>query len=59
MPTSLPQPEPKKDEEKSREELIAELNHVRMELAYRKKLQALVQANQTAAHGKKRKSSSN
>jgi transposase len=60
MPLSAPAPEPKKDEDKSREELIAELNHVRMELAYRKKLQALVQARpKTAAPKKKRASSSN
>jgi transposase len=47
------------DEDKSRDELIAELNQLRMELAYRKKLQALVQANQKAAPEKKRKPSSN
>lgn len=49
----------KKDEDKTREELIAELNQLRMEVAYGKKLDALVQAKKEAALAKKRNSSSN
>ncbi|MGZ3183490.1 MAG: IS3 family transposase [Telluria sp.] len=37
MPIKPTLPESKQDEEKSRDELIAELHHLRMELAYRKK----------------------
>jgi transposase len=47
------------DDERSREELLAELQQLRMELAYTKKLHALVQARQTQAPQKKRKSCMN
>jgi transposase len=50
---------PKKDEDKTREELIAELNRLRMEVEFGKKLDALVQAKKDAAPAKKRGSSSN
>jgi len=43
------------DDKRSREELLAEVNQLRMELAYVKKLQALVQARQKQAPRKKRK----
>jgi transposase len=43
------------DDKRSREELLAEVNQLRMELAYVKKLQALVQARQQQALRKKRK----
>ena len=45
-----------KDSDSSREDLLAEVNHLRMENAYLKKLDALVQANTKAAQQKKRKS---
>lgn len=40
---------------RSREELLAELAHLRMEVAYLKKLDALVQAREKSAAPKKRK----
>ena len=43
------------DDKRSREELLAEVNQLRMELAYVKKLQALVQARPKQAPRKKRK----
>ena len=43
------------DDKRSREELLAEVNQLRMELAYLKKLDALVQARQSQAQKKKRK----
>jgi transposase len=43
------------DEKRSREDLVAELNHLRMENAYLKKLRALIQAKQKATPPKKRK----
>jgi transposase len=43
------------DEARSREELLEELNYLRMENAYLKKLEALVQAKQQAAARTKRK----
>jgi transposase len=43
------------DENRSREELLAELDNLRMENAYLKKLQALVQARPKQASPKKRK----
>jgi transposase len=43
------------DDARPREELIAEVKHLRMEVAYLKKLKALVQAKQLAAAQKKRK----
>jgi transposase len=54
----MPDPEPSKptspepapaDETRTREELVTELNYLRMENAYLKKLKALVQADQQAA----------
>jgi transposase len=47
---------PPVDSDSSREDLLAEVNHLRMENAYLKKLDALVQANTKAAQQKKRKS---
>lgn len=46
---------PPSDDARPREELIAELKHLRMEVAYLKKLKALVQAKQLAAAQTKRK----
>ena len=43
------------DDKRSREELLAEVNQLRMELAYLKKLEALVQARPKQAPKKKRK----
>lgn len=50
-------PLPPDGAERTRDELIAEVNHLRMEVAYLKKLQALVQAQQQqrATARKKRK----
>jgi transposase len=53
-PTTKPEPKPD-DENRSRDELLAELNHLRMENAYLKKLRALVQAQQKATPPAKRK----
>lgn len=53
-PTTKPEPAPKADE-RPRDELIAELEYLRMENAYLKKLRALVQSKQTIAPPKKRK----
>ena len=53
VPTT--KPEPSGDEKRSRDELLVELQHLRMENAYLKKLRALVQAQQKAAPPKKRK----
>jgi transposase len=56
MATSEPTPEtPPDDDKRSREELLAEVNQLRMELAYLKKLDALVQARKKQAPQKKRK----
>jgi transposase len=55
MSVAPPPPESKPDEEKSREDLQAELDYLRMENAYLKKLQALVQARPKPASPKKRK----
>jgi transposase len=54
MPDSETNPAPStaavpNDETRPREELLVELNYLRMENAYLKKLEALVQANQKAA----------
>ena len=46
---------PADEDKRSREELMAELEHLRMEVAYLKKLDALVQARQKSATPKKRK----
>jgi transposase len=53
-PTTRPTPSDD-DEKRSREELLAELQHLRMENAYLKKLRALVQAQQKATPPKKHK----
>jgi transposase len=53
-PTTKPEPSGD-DEKRSREELLAEVQHLRMENAYLKKLRALVQAQQKATPPKKRK----
>lgn len=53
-PTTKPEPSGD-DEKRSRDELLAELQHLRMENAYLKKLRALVQAQQKATPPKKRK----
>ena len=52
--TAKPDPAPDEDK-RSREELLAEVNQLRMELAYLKKLEALVQARKKLAPLKKRK----
>jgi transposase len=51
----LPEAQRPNDEGRSREELLKELNYLRMENAVLKKLEALVQAKQLAAARKKRK----
>jgi transposase len=56
MATTIPKPDsPPDDDKRSREELLAEVNQLRMELAYLKKLDALVQARKKQAPQKKRK----
>jgi transposase len=56
MPTPESAPDnPSDDEKLSREQLLAEVKQLRMELAYTKKLQALVQARQQQVPQKKRK----
>lgn len=56
MVTSVPKSDsPPNDDKRSREELLAEVNQLRMELAYLKKLEALVQARPKQALKKKRK----
>lgn len=56
MTAPTTKPEPKRDDEnRSRDELLAELNQLRMENAYLKKLRALVQAQQKATPPAKRK----
>jgi transposase len=54
VPTAKPDT-PSDDEKRSREELLAELDYLRMENAYLKKLQALVQARPKQVPPKKRK----
>jgi transposase len=57
-PMAIPVPKPDRlpdDDTRSREELLAEVNQLRMELAYLKKLDALVQARKKQAPQKKRK----
>lgn len=59
-PKAMPTPEsapdsPFDDDKLSREQLLAEVKQLRMELAYTKKLQALVQARQKQVPQKKRK----
>jgi transposase len=53
-PTSKPAPKPN-DDERTRDELLAELVGLRAEVAYLKKLEALVQAKKKSAALKKRK----
>jgi transposase len=56
MATSVPtRDSPPDDDKRSREELLAEVNQLRMEVAYLKKLEALVQARPKQALKKKRK----
>lgn len=56
MVTSVPKPDSSPDNDKrSREELLAEVKQLRMELAYLKKLDALVQARKKQTPQKKRK----
>lgn len=45
---------PKEDENRSREELVKELNYLRMENAYLKKLEALVQKQAQPSHNKRK-----
>jgi transposase len=54
IPTTKPAV-PAGEDKRSREELLAENEHLRMEVAYLKKLEALVQARQKSAAPKKRK----
>jgi transposase len=55
-PVNLTQDLPATDDSRSREELLAELNYLRMENEYLKKLKALIQENdRKAASAKKRK----
>jgi transposase len=54
IPTTTPAV-PAGEDTRSREELLAEVAHLRMEVAYLKKLDALVQARQKLAAPKKRK----
>jgi transposase len=54
VPTAKPDTPPD-NEHRSRDELLAELDYLRMENAYLKKLQALVQARPQQAPRKKRK----
>jgi transposase len=53
-PTSKPVPSPN-DDERSRDELLSELVDLRAEVAYLKKIEALVRAKKKAAALKKRK----
>ena len=56
MATPAPKPDsPPDDDKRSREQLLDEIQQLRMELAYTKKLQALVQARQQQVPQKKRK----
>jgi len=57
IPTT--KPEVAHEDKRSREELLAELEYLRMENAYLKKLRALVQARQEAESAKKPKRSKN
>lgn len=54
IPTIKPEV-PAGEDKRSREELLAELEYLRMEVAYLKKLDALVQARRNSATPKKRK----
>jgi transposase len=50
-----PKPPPKDDQTRTREELLAEVEYLRMENAYLKKLDALIQAQKNATLRKPRK----
>lgn len=52
-PTS--KPDPSVDDKRSREDLLKEIEHLRMEVAYLKKVDALLQARQNSTAKKKRK----
>ena len=54
VPTTKPEV-PVGEDKRSREELLAEVEQLRMEVAYLKKVRALVQAQQDSAPSKKRK----
>jgi transposase len=54
VPTTKPEV-PVGEDKRSREELLAEVEQLRMEVAYLKKVEALVQARQNSAPLKKRK----
>jgi transposase len=51
----IPKTKPAKDEDRTREELLDELEDLRAEVAYLKKYHALLQAKEKAAQQKKRK----
>jgi transposase len=53
-PTSKPDPSAA-DDKRSREDLLKEIEHLRMEVAYLKKVDALLQARQNSTVKKKRK----
>ena len=53
-PASVPNPMPAKDDERTKEDLLNELGQLRMENAYLKKLEALVQVKRVSAQKKKR-----
>lgn len=53
--STSPPPKPENDETRTREQLLEELNYLRMENAYLKKLRALIQADKQAAQNKKRR----
>jgi transposase len=54
-PTSKPEPTKTNDEDRTRDELLSEVLDLRAEVAYLKKLEALVQAKKKSAALKKRK----
>lgn len=56
QPKSSPPPDPSKpDEARTKEELLEELNYLRMENAYLKKLDALIRSESPTAQRKKRR----
>jgi transposase len=56
QPKSSPPPDPSRgDEARTKEELLKELNYLRMENAYLKKLDALIRSESPTAQRKKRK----
>ncbi len=52
--STSPPPKPENNETLTREQLLEELNYLRMENAYLKKLRALIQADEQAVQNKKR-----